>query len=403
MSESSSLFISYRRDASAYLAQAIFQDLHANSLDVFYDIESIKAGHFDNILLNQIAARPYFMPILTPGTLDRCVNKGDWVRREIEHAMGLNRRFIPVHTPEFNFADIDTYLSAEVATALKRYNMLEIPHRYFKYAMQEVRTFIVPISIETVSTSKEDSKALHSAVQRAITEPAITEQQMSAQENFEKGKRASNADEQIAHYEQAIKLAPNFASAYNNRGLAYNDKGEYDKAIEDLNRSIQLDSNSASAYSNRGISWFNKGENDKAIEDFSDAIRLDPSLVSAFANRGSVWNEKGDYDKAIRDYNEALRLDPTYSNAYGGRGVTYLSKGELDKAIADFNEAVRHNPNYAPIYISRAYAYAAKQDQQQAIADGEKALSLVSDAPWTQALKDDIAKWRGANKRFGQF
>jgi tetratricopeptide (TPR) repeat protein len=403
MSDTNSVFISYRRDASAYLAQAVFQDLHANHIDVFYDIESIKAGRFDTILLNQIAARPYFMPVLTPGTLDRCVNQGDWVRREIEHAMSVKRSFVPVHTPEFDFADIDKYLTPDVAGALKRFNMLEIPHRYFKYAMQEVRTFLIPTSIATAATSSEASQAVDSAMQRAINEPGITEQQLTAQEHFEKGKQASSLDDQITHYTEAIRLDRTFANAYNNRGLAYNDKGEYDKALEDLNTSIQLDPTSASAYSNRGISWFNKGAYDKAIQDYNEALRLDPSFATIYTNRGSAWNEKGAYDKAIQDYNEALRLDPTYTNAYGGRGATYMTKGELDKAIADFDEAARLNPDYPPIYISRAYAYVAKNDHHHAIADGEKALSLSPDAPWAKALKDDIAKWRRPKKLFGLF
>lgn len=403
MSESSGVFISYRRDASAYMAQAIFQDLHANGVDVFYDIESIKAGHFDTILLSQIAARPYFLPILTPGTLDRCVNQGDWVRREIEHAMQLKRRIVPVHTPEFNFADIDKFLTAEVATELKRSNMLEVPHRYFKYAMQEVRTFLVPITIEVIPTTNEASKAVESAVQRAATVPAITEKQLTAQEYFEKGQRSSSLDEQIANYDKAVELDPLFANAYNNRGLSYIDKGEFDRALRDFNTALHLDRQFAWAYSNRGMAYFHKGEYDNAIENLTEAIRLDPTLAIAFTNRGSASNEKGEYDKAIQDYSEALRIDPTYSLAYGGRGVTYMTKGDLDKAIQDFNEAARLNPTYAPIYISRAYAYAAKNDAQNAIADGEKAISLAPDAPWASAMKADVDKWKGAKKLFGLF
>src|SRR5687768_13758081 len=101
MSHSNSVFISYRRDASAYFAQAVFQDLHSHGFDVFFDIECINAGQFVTIILNQIAARPYFMPILTPDTLDRCVDPNDWVQRELEHAIKLKRQIIPLHTPEF--------------------------------------------------------------------------------------------------------------------------------------------------------------------------------------------------------------------------------------------------------------------------------------------------------------
>ena len=49
---------------------ALYQRLTERGLDAFYDIESIRAGRFDTIILNQIAASPYFLLVLTPGTLD---------------------------------------------------------------------------------------------------------------------------------------------------------------------------------------------------------------------------------------------------------------------------------------------------------------------------------------------
>ena len=69
------------------IALMVWQNLEANHIDAFYDIESISAGQFDLIIMNQIAARPYFMPLLTPGTLERCRQPGDWLSREINHAI----------------------------------------------------------------------------------------------------------------------------------------------------------------------------------------------------------------------------------------------------------------------------------------------------------------------------
>src|SRR5258705_767462 len=125
LTPSNSVFISYRRDASKFLALAVYQDLLSNGIDTFYDIESIDAGKFDTAILNQIAARPYFVPILTPGTLERCANAGDWVLREYEEALRLERVILPLDTPEFSFADIDKFLPADLAREFKRYNAIE--------------------------------------------------------------------------------------------------------------------------------------------------------------------------------------------------------------------------------------------------------------------------------------
>jgi len=47
--------------------------------------------------------------------------------------------------------------------------------------------------------------------------------------------------EAIAEYDEAIRLNPQYAEAYNDRGIAYCNLGEHQRAIEDLNEAIRLD------------------------------------------------------------------------------------------------------------------------------------------------------------------
>src|SRR5579859_1212899 len=132
-----SVFISYRRDASAYLARAIFQDLRDHDIDTFMDVESIDQGQFDTIILNQIAARPYFLLLLTPGTMERCKEPKDWLRREIGEALRLGRKIVLINTPQFQFGDLGAYLERDVAAELGRFNAVDVPHSYFEAAMDK--------------------------------------------------------------------------------------------------------------------------------------------------------------------------------------------------------------------------------------------------------------------------
>ncbi|GHU52814.1 hypothetical protein FACS1894200_13340 [Spirochaetia bacterium] len=73
--------------------------------------------------------------------------------------------------------------------------------------------------------------------------------------------------------------------------------------------------NSAFAYNNRGIAYKNKGEYDRAIADYTQAITLDPNYAVAYAGRGIIYDDyKGDYQRAIADYTQALKLDPNNAN-----------------------------------------------------------------------------------------
>src|SRR5215469_8097074 len=67
---------------------------------------------------------------------------------------------------------------------------------------------------------------------------------------------------------------------------------DYAKEISDLTEAIRLDPNSADAYNNRGNAYYNHGNVDQAISDYSDAIRLDPNYVSAYNNRGNAYEKQ---------------------------------------------------------------------------------------------------------------
>jgi tetratricopeptide (TPR) repeat protein len=158
----------------------------------------------------------------------------------------------------------------------------------------------------------------------------------------------------------------------------------YDKAIADYTQAIRLDPNNAVAYRERGVALSQKGDNDKAIADYNQAIRLNPNYARAYINRGNAYDDKGDYDKAIADYNQAIRLDPNDALAYVGRGseyairgIVYAIKGDYDKAIADYTQAIRLDPNYADAYVGRGVVYYyAKDDYDRAIADCTAALRI---------------------------
>ncbi|WP_049779242.1 tetratricopeptide repeat protein [Rhodomicrobium vannielii] len=166
------------------------------------------------------------------------------------------------------------------------------------------------------------------------------------------------------------------ALAYHWRGYNYKNKGDYDRAIVDLNEAIRLDPKDAKAYSNRGDAYDNKGEYDRAIADHSEAIRLDPKNSNAYTHRGNAYRDKGEYGRAIADFNEAIFLDPQYAFTYYNRGNAYRDKSDYDRAIADYDEAIRLYPAMAYAYGGRSHAMFKTGKLEAAMADIDKAISL---------------------------
>jgi tetratricopeptide (TPR) repeat protein len=426
-----SVFISYRRSVSSYIARAVFQDLRTNGIDAFMDVESIDSGQFDTIILNQIAARPYFLLILTPGTLDRCNEPGDWLLREIAHAMSLKRIVIPLNTPNFNFDDAKKFLNDPLATELPRFNAVSVPHDYFEAAMDRLRTrFLKPIDLPVIATPKADEAAVQQKVAQVAAEPVVTEQQLSAQDYFERAlqRLEHDRDGKIADYSEAIQRNPQFAEAYNNRGLVCANFGhtegaitDYDEAIRlkpqyadayynrgivrkaigdktgaiaDYDRAIQLNPQFAEAYYNRGIARKAIGDINGAISDYSEAIRLNPQFITAYYNRGVARQAIGDLRGAIMDYGDVIHLSPNYVEAYNNRGAARDDTGDTDGAISDYSEVLRINPRHPYAYYNRALARAKGRDYSGSITDMQRFLELQPDDPDAPKARDKIARWR---------
>lgn len=108
----------------------------------------------------------------------------------------------------------------------------------------------------------------------------------TAEDFFSKGKEFSkinDSDRAIKNYNQAIKLDPKMAKAYNNRGVAYVGKKEYDLAIADFTKVIELDPKHGKAYFNRSIAHWCKSDKEKARQDVQKAqelgITVDPEFI----------------------------------------------------------------------------------------------------------------------------
>jgi Flp pilus assembly protein TadD len=114
------------------------------------------------------------------------------------------------------------------------------------------------------------------------------------------GAKFTDPKKAIEYLNNAIKLQPDDAIAYNQRGIAYKNIGQYQRAIEDYNEAIHLKSDLAEAYYNRGTAYFYLSKYNKAREDFNEAVRLKPDDPHAYYNYACLFALKKDATQACK-------------------------------------------------------------------------------------------------------
>lgn len=114
----------------------------------------------------------------------------------------------------------------------------------------------------------------------------------------------------IADYTRAIQLKPDYAEAYNNRGLAeaLQSKAGLSNAIADYSQAIRLRPDYAYCYNNRGVAYMASGHPDEAMQDFNQAIKLKPNFLQAHSNRGNAYHWKGQTFLALLDFFQAGKI-----------------------------------------------------------------------------------------------
>ncbi|HLA44294.1 MAG TPA: tetratricopeptide repeat protein [Aggregatilineales bacterium] len=343
------VFISYRRSVSWAFARLVFNDLRMHGFDVFMDVESINAGEFETVILNQIAARAHFVVVLAPGSAERLTNPGDWLRREIEFGMDLGRNIIPLLVNGFRFEDFGEYFTGKLER-LPDYNAVTLHHEYFDAGMQRLRErFIGSKAAGIVQPApEEDQPIIDSKLEVLAGEPAPSPAELRAEAHFQLGMQKLQAR-------------------------------DYAGAIHDFTEAIRLQPDYSEAHNNRGVAQFHCGNYEIAIEDYDKAIRLSESPVSAYTNRGNARAHRGDFSGAVQDYDTALRLNPLYFEAYYNRGIIRVEQKRYEDAIIDYTKAIQLQMNDASVHASRAYAYVLTGDYGQAAAGYRRALELQPD------------------------
>lgn len=146
-------------------------------------------------------------------------------------------------------------------------------------------------------------------------------------------------------YEQALKnfnsciekgnlTESTLARTYRNIGITYHAKKEHKKAIEYYTKAINLHPKDIeNDYLNRANAWDDAGDYKKALLDYNQSLRIVPDFPKVYSNMGLVYTRMGDDSKALYYFTKAYKFGLRSQNFYSNVNLFMVNKVRKDATI----------------------------------------------------------------------
>ena len=181
-------------------------------------------------------------------------------------------------------------------------------------------------------------------------------------------------DTVITRLEGATALDGEFAEAWYNLGVIYEDLGRYDKAENAFSRAVRANAKLGEASAALGRIYLLRGDTGKAKDFFNKQLTADPKNKEIRNKLAEIYRLEKNYPGALDQLKQVLFADPDNIEAYKTLALVYMDQGKEDMAKMACANALKVDPDNASIYNNLGLIYLKKKDTLSAAAQFSKAL-----------------------------
>jgi len=175
-------------------------------------------------------------------------------------------------------------------------------------------------------------------------------------------------------YRNALRRAPQYATAHQWLALCLVANGRFAEAIEEARRGLRADPLSLIIHTDLGRHFYYARRFDEAVEQLKRTTELDPNFARAHQELGRAYKQTGRYALAIQEIDRAVELSGRSASSVAELAHAYALAGRGADALDLLNEL--QSREASGTYVS-AYHYAViftvLGDKERAIASLEKA------------------------------
>lgn len=143
----------------------------------------------------------------------------------------------------------------------------------------------------------------------------------------------------IAAYDEYLTTKPRDIKSIYNRGRAYEELGQIERAKADFIKVLDIDVDNVNANLSMGKYWYNKNDFKQAINYFDKVIKVDSNEESAYLLKGRSLHKTGNLKEANRNYNVVIEINNKNEEAYLYRGALRVGLNQMRGACDDFTRS----------------------------------------------------------------
>jgi tetratricopeptide (TPR) repeat protein len=185
-------------------------------------------------------------------------------------------------------------------------------------------------------------------------------------------------DQAAEHFNEARRIYPQYLQSHENIAKMFLRQGKKEEARQCLNDLLRIKADWAAGYYKLGLAYARLRQYDLAVQNYKEALQLNPNFIEAINNLAVILSNRGRIDEAIEKFEKALLLKPDDPFAHFNLGIIMVQQGKYDDAVKHYNEALQAKPDWPKAQNNLAWLLTvqARPDRRNA----EKALTLAKQA-----------------------
>ncbi|HUI06033.1 MAG TPA: tetratricopeptide repeat protein [Verrucomicrobiae bacterium] len=191
--------------------------------------------------------------------------------------------------------------------------------------------------------------------------------------------QAGRFQEAIDQYERVVRLRPGLVEGHYFLGLCLDQVGRTHEAIEQYEQTLWLKPEQASALNSLGVALAKVGRLQEAVEHFQQSVYYKPGYAEARTNLGIALSRLGKLPEAMEQYREALRLKPDSAEAHYYLGLGLERLGRTQEAMGEYEQALRFKPDLVDAHNTLGIALSKAGRLPEAIEQFQQAVRLKPD------------------------